>query len=284
MPSEGMIPVFSFDETAYNGFFITKYHERETASLTDKDIHRDDHYIFIVQEQGSSRLMLDFRELTIEGTAALCILPGQVHKAIAAQNTIAWFIAARPAFINEVHRAVFIEHAATDEACTLNTSTVDILQQILPLFLNTWSVYKSGQFNTAIIRSLADAIFGIIAHQYQDIPLPGNLSRSQSITRSFKALLCKNYRQHKAPSDYAHMLSISKGHLSDAVREVTGFPPTYWIQQEIVIEARRALFFTDLSVKEISVMLGFEDHNYFSRLFTKLCGLSPQHFRQHSRK
>lgn len=284
MPSTGTIPVFSFDDTAYNGFFITKYGEQETALLSDKAVHRDDHYIFIIQEQGRSTLMLDFREVTIDGAAVLCILPGQVHKAITAHNTIAWFIAVLPEFISELHRAVFIEHAPVNEACVLNQTTTTILQQVLPAFLQTWSSYKNGHFNTEILRSLADTIFGIIAHQYQTVELPTNTSRAIALTRSFKALLCKHYKQYKAPSDYARMLTISNGHLSDAVKDVTGFPPTYWIQQEIITEAKRHLFFTDLSVKEIAVILGFEDHNYFSRLFTKLSGSSPQHFRQHSRK
>ena len=284
MPSKEPIPVFSFDETAYKGFFITKYNESETALLSDKATHRDDYYIFVIQEQGKSKLMLDFKEIIIDGAAVIYILPGQVHQAIATQNTVAWFIAVMPEMISELHRAVFIEHAPVNEACIFDKVTIDILQEILPLFLNTWSSYKTGYFNTTIIKSLADAIFGIIAYQYQDLAIPANTPRSLSISRSFKALLCKHYKQHKSPSDYAQMLSVSIGHLSDAVKEATGFPPTHWIQQEVLTEARRALFFTDLSVKEIAVMLGFEDHNYFSRLFSKLSGSSPQHFRQYSRK
>ena len=60
----------------------------------------------------------------------------------------------------------------------------------------------------------------------------------------------------------------------------TGFPISYWIHQQVVLEAKRLLYYTNMDVKEIAFSLGYEDPTYFSRLFSKVTGISPGAFRQ----
>ncbi len=88
----------------------------------------------------------------------------------------------------------------------------------------------------------------------------------------------------KTPSSYAGALNITPSYLNEAVKKTTGFPASYWINQEIVLEAKRILFHTDSSVKEIAKQLGYEDCSYFTRVFTKISGVSPVAFRQNYRK
>jgi AraC-like DNA-binding protein len=51
-----------------------------------------------------------------------------------------------------------------------------------------------------------------------------------------------------------------------------------------MLEAKRRLFYTNESVKEIAFRLGYDDYAYFTRLFTKVCGISPTRFREIYRK
>ena len=55
-------------------------------------------------------------------------------------------------------------------------------------------------------------------------------------------------------------------------------------QQEIMLEAKRLLYHSNCSVKEIAHELGYEDHTYFSRLFKKTVGDTPGEFRRHYRE
>ena len=57
-------------------------------------------------------------------------------------------------------------------------------------------------------------------------------------------------------------------------------PVSYWIQHELVLEAKRLLYYSDLTVKEVAFALGYDDHAYFSRLFSKVTGMSPGSFRK----
>lgn len=69
-------------------------------------------------------------------------------------------------------------------------------------------------------------------------------------------------------------------YLNDTVKAVTGFSLSYFIQQEILAEAQRLLFYTELSIKEIADRLGYEDPKYFIRFFGKGKGESPSLFRK----
>ena len=100
----------------------------------------------------------------------------------------------------------------------------------------------------------------------------------------FKNLLTNEIREVKSPEAYAAKLNISEAYLSETLKKTTGFPPSYWIQQEVVMEAKRLLYHSDLTVKEISHALGYTDHSYFSRLFTKITGISALTFRKQYRK
>ena len=46
-----------------------------------------------------------------------------------------------------------------------------------------------------------------------------------------------------------------------------------------MLEARRALLYSNLSVAEIGYALGFADPGHFSRFFTRHAGQSPRAFR-----
>ena len=88
----------------------------------------------------------------------------------------------------------------------------------------------------------------------------------------------------KSPGAYAAALNISTSYLNEAVKDTTGLPVSYWIQQEVVIEAKRLLYYTDKTVKEIAYELGFDDHAYFSRLFVKAEGITALTFRKQYRE
>jgi AraC-like DNA-binding protein len=88
----------------------------------------------------------------------------------------------------------------------------------------------------------------------------------------------------KSPSEYAAALNISPSYLNEVVKDTTGHPVSYWIHQEIILEAKRMLFYTNSTVKEISYALGYNDTTYFIRLFSKNAGMPPLQFRCNSRK
>ncbi|MFD2614930.1 AraC family transcriptional regulator [Paenibacillus gansuensis] len=79
-----------------------------------------------------------------------------------------------------------------------------------------------------------------------------------------------------------HLISIST--LRRLVHRHTGYSLHEYVHRLKISEAKNRLLNTDQSVQDIAGSLGFADVFYFSRLFKKFSGVSPQHFRHHEQR
>ena len=141
---------------------------------------------------------------------------------------------------------------------------------------------EEGGVDYKISVSLLNVIVGVIAKvcRVQQYSKNDYSTRYIDITLQFRLLLTQNYKTEKKPSWYSQKINISLSYLNESVKKTTGFPISYWIHQEIILEAKRLLYFSKLTVKEIAYELGYSDHTYFSRLFTKIVEMPPLHFRK----
>jgi AraC-like DNA-binding protein/uncharacterized RmlC-like cupin family protein len=78
----------------------------------------------------------------------------------------------------------------------------------------------------------------------------------------------------------AQSVNISPSHFSYLFKNKTGFSPIEYFNHLKVQEACQYLLFTDMRIREISSELGIYDPYYFSRMFKKVMGLSPQEYRK----
>ena len=100
------------------------------------------------------------------------------------------------------------------------------------------------------------------------------------LLRQFKILLEKNYRKYQKVSDYAKLLHKSPKTIANQFKLLGEESPSMLIQQRIIIEAKRYLLYSTLSVKEIAFKLGFDDPTSFSHYFKSRTSLSPRHFKE----
>ena len=80
--------------------------------------------------------------------------------------------------------------------------------------------------------------------------------------------------------EIAAQVNFSASHFSYIFKKKTGYAPMEYFNHLKVQKACQYLLFTGLRVKEIAQNLGFEDPYYFSRLFTKVMGISPALYRE----
>ena len=73
---------------------------------------------------------------------------------------------------------------------------------------------------------------------------------------------------------------VAPNYLNERVKSDTGIPVTKHIQHALLIEAKKLLLYTDHSINEIGMTLGFEDTSYFIRFFRKLTKKTPGEFRR----
>jgi AraC family transcriptional regulator, transcriptional activator of pobA len=81
-------------------------------------------------------------------------------------------------------------------------------------------------------------------------------------------------------NDMAERLNISAGYLTDVLKQESGKTALEHIHIYLISEAKNCLRGEHKSVSEIAYALGFENLSYFSRLFKKEVGLSPNLFKK----
>lgn len=95
----------------------------------------------------------------------------------------------------------------------------------------------------------------------------------------FRDLLEANFTKLKGVSDYTAQLFISEKRLGQATTKVLGKSPKEIINERVLLEAKRLLVYSHLSIKEIGQDLGFDDPAYFVRYFKKSTETTPVEFR-----
>jgi AraC family transcriptional regulator, transcriptional activator of pobA len=93
------------------------------------------------------------------------------------------------------------------------------------------------------------------------------------------SLIEEHYQQHKPVSFYAEALDITPKHLNSLCRQYLHTTVADMQNARLLLESKRLLYFSSLSVKEIAYQLGFEDDSYFVRFFRRMTGTTPLQFR-----
>lgn len=100
-----------------------------------------------------------------------------------------------------------------------------------------------------------------------------------NLYREYNIMVEKNYRTHHEVQYYASALNKSPKTLANVFALYGKKTPLQIIQERVVGEAKRLLYYTDKSVKEIAAEIGFEDTSHFSRFFKKQTSLTPTEFK-----
>jgi AraC family transcriptional activator of pobA len=101
-----------------------------------------------------------------------------------------------------------------------------------------------------------------------------------ALVARFREQVEARYRIETRVDAYAETLGVSAKQLRSACLRVADATPLGIIQDRLVLEAKRLLLYSNMSVAEAAYYLGFDDPAYFTRFFSKHCGASPRHYRE----
>ncbi|MBD1366699.1 AraC family transcriptional regulator [Mucilaginibacter sp. ZT4R22] len=280
------IPVHKIQDRANSGLdirhFVPGAHSKDVEKL---GVHRDDHYIFFVLREGSASLMVDFHEMHFAESSLFYLLPGQVHHPTRYNLGDGWFIAVDTPLIAPDYRMVFEGHLQLQQPFPLSPQQLEEFHTVLSLLENKYQSNEEDPFYLPVIHSLLQSFLGIAASCFCTANSNRQqLSRPAQLAQQFKKILTENMRTIKSPSAYAAQLNVSESYLNEALKKTTGMTVSYWITQEVVLEAKRLLYYSEMNTKEIAHTLGYEDPTYFSRIFKRTANLTPLEFRRHYRK
>lgn len=271
------IPVNILPEGTSKGIMMMRESFHGSPDSEVERAHRDGGYTFIIQEKGNTTIEIDFQTYCIKAPAIVYINPHQVHRVISFDRAMlsTWIVTEEN--ISAAYLSLLQDFTPAD-ILSVKPETIDILSDAVALCMKL-SGNKTEMLYHSILKESCNTLIALIISQYLAVEKPTVYhTRFEDITRVFKTTLEKNYKTVKNPRDYAGLLNLSTSYLNECVKVTTGKPVSIHIQQRIILEAKRLLYHSGKSVKEIADELGYDDFSYFTRLFSKAVGMSPTAF------
>jgi AraC family transcriptional activator of pobA len=144
--------------------------------------------------------------------------------------------------------------------------------------------HRPGEWQHQLLSAYLTALLTYLSRLYTEQYPGGEPSADQRLLRTYRARIEEHFRERHEVGAYAELLHISAGHLSEVVKAQSGKSAIKHLHERLVLEAKRLLFYTPQSLKELAFDLGFSDASYFNRFFKRETGLTPAEYRASIRK
>ncbi len=149
-------------------------------------------------------------------------------------------------------------------------------------FIHLERTFKSNHiYRVSILQALLLALLFDCKGLYQSYRLNQQSTCGKStLATQFLLLLEQHYLTRQSVQSYADMLHVTPNHLSQAISNALGQKARDLIGERVLLEAKKLLYYSDLSIGEIAEYLGFEEPTHFTRFFKRKTTLTPFDYRQ----
>lgn len=262
-------------ESADNGVFVRELNGLQ-AECMPLGVHMDNYFLFIFVDSGWISVCVDFHEGKLNAHTCGFLEPGKVHQYRELSSDVHGYIMGVDSILlSDTVQTTLSEFTFRKSKFVIDERHEQELGMLFPLLMNRRSKESAPAFAHPII-----AIFTEIAKAAER---EESCSRVMDVFLKFRALVKENLRREHKPSFYAEKLNITSGYLNEIVNHVMYVSTQKYILSELVLQARRDLATSSLSIQQVAERLGYDDAAYFSRIFSRISGESPQVFRKRFR-
>lgn len=251
--------------------------------------HRHDFFEVLYLQKGSGYHVIDGNKYEIKPPCVFFMSPGQAHKLELSHDIEGYIFIFTADFylLNRSNQNSLIEfpffYTIHQDNPPLLLNKESDIQFFEALFRQgVTEISRSEGYSVEMLRSVLDLILTTCAARYQ---VPENLlskGKGQILVKRFFHLVEENHQKNLSLSQYADMIGITPNHLTQTVKTLTGKTSSQIIKAKQLLEIKRLLVHTNLSVSEIASQLNFEDQSYFTKFFRRETGLTPIQYRTES--
>ncbi|MHA6697921.1 AraC family transcriptional regulator [Chryseobacterium sp. A301] len=286
-PEKYTIDTIRGSASDFDGFNIYEFETflKDAEHLSKS--HRHNFYTFIFTLKGHGSHVIDFEEYELNAGRLFFINYDQIHSWNIQGDLKGYVILFSRSFYNLIYTGN--ESIKSDSALDNLPSYIDVA----PEEMGSWTVLfesiyyeflKGQEFSNEIICLFLKACVLKIQQSPEQSNYRNNKTDHKSaLVQEFVLLVGQHFRELKLTKDYAKLLSITPNYLNAVVKEVLGKAAGTLIKNRTVLEAKRLLAHSNLSVRQVSLELGFSDNSHFGKYFRNEVGSTPVEFRNHSK-
>lgn len=284
------VPVFSLeaDNITANKHFRMYNFEGSLPNRSDLLIpHRKDYYLIAFVRRGGNRQWIDMTPYSLKGNTIYFTGPGQIIVKEGFEQLWSTGIAFTTEFLlfqenASLRHLPLLSNPQNGHELLLAEPDVlfieDLLAKINSEYLNP------GNWQQSMLSAYLTLLLTYLSRLYTTQFPDDTITSDKGLVKAFQEKIEENFRELHEVGDYAGILHISAGHLSEVIKVQSGRPAIKHIHERRVLEAKRMLFHTSISLKEIAFDLGFAEDSYFNRFFKRETGTTPAQYRSGIRK
>ena len=249
--------------------------------------HRKDHYLIALIRHADSSQWVDMTRHVIKDNTVYFVGPNRVIVKEGHKKMWSTGIAFTKEFLSfqgndSLSKLPLIENPQNGFELLLSAANLAFVEDMIAklnaeyITPGEWQQRMLGAYFTLLVTYLSR----LYMEQYRET----TNSADKMLLRSFQAKINACFQELHEVGDYAALLNISAGHLSEVVKIQSGKPAIKHIHERLTLEAQRLLCHTNNALKEIAFDLGFTDASYFNRFFKRETGVTPAEYRANIRE
>lgn len=253
--------------------------------------HRHDFFEVLFLKKGSGLHVIDGNKYEIRPPCVFFMSPGQAHK-LELSHDIEGFIFIFNAdfyLLNRSNPNSLIEfpffytiHQDNPPLLLENNSDVHFLEILFRRGIQ--EISSRNDADTELLRSILGLILTACASIYPVNDSQLTKGKGHMLVKRFFHVLEENYQKNLSLNEYASLIGVTSNHLTQTVKVLTGKTSSQIIKSKQLLEIKRLLVHTNLSVSEIAGQLNFDDQSYFTKFFRRETGMTPLQYRAESFK
>jgi len=236
------------------------------------------YYFFMFLIDGSCQHLIDLQKYELSNNELIFVTPHQIHKQGVAKG-------------NKFFKLGFDEHCLSllprPYPFLINplnlakiSFTIAAAQRVKAIFAILIDLLKQWHTEAELILAHLNSLLSEINAAYfltEGFPVNDKIA---SFT-AFKTYIDEHLTEQPNISQIATNLNINPNGLYKLVKRYSGLSPKAYLNEKLILEARRRIYYDgNSSIKELAFELGFNDPEYFSRLFKKVSGQNISEFSQ----
>ena len=250
------------------------------------DPHRHDYFTVLLVKEATGRHIIDFNTYAFSPHQVYFVSPGQVHQVVEEKSGSGYVMTFSTHFL--VENAIplnFIEGLNLFHDYGQSPPLLPSTEQFRQLTVYAKEIFTLSHSDARMKALSIGAYLKLFLIDCNaicaELPFTGQneLSEHHLIGR-FKELVNLNFAREHSTGFYAGQLQISPDHLNRMIKSRIGKTAKEYIQSRITTEAKRLLYFSELSTKEIGFTLGFNEPANFSSFFKNCTQMSPTTFKK----
>lgn len=245
---------------------------QQLKGMETDTMHLHGFYEIIWFQKGSGTHYVDFNQYAIAPGTIIFISPGQIHSFDTKHD--------QEGYVLKICAELFDDFVSL--SCVTvqdkDSAALEMLVAAMQEELKKEDSLGHREALHALVKLFVIMVRRSYAGMNPSAPNPHKVSYKAFL--NFRKLIEENYCRLHTVKDYASLLNVSSKTLTLYVNECSKCSPLELINNRIILEAKRLLRYSVLSVKEIAFRLGFEDPSYFAKFFKRLVKQSPADYRE----